>query len=156
RSMCYILSNRILFYQAVRVRNYLPELKIPSRTKTPDKALEYLRDRFEEAVERTGDYEPVFFPEDKEWSALIALSGENSLDAWEKFIAATDRFDFKEIPTDILGGIFQKLIGPEERHKFGQHYTDENIVDVINAFCIRRADANVLDPACGSGSFLVR
>jgi type I restriction-modification system DNA methylase subunit len=35
-------------------------------------------------------------------------------------------------------------------------YTDESIVDVINAFCIRKGDAIVLDPACGSGSFLVR
>ena len=67
-----------------------------------------------------------------------------------------DRFNFKEIPTDILGHTFQKLISPEERHKFGQHYTDEDIVDVINAFCIRKADAAVLDPACGSGTFLVR
>jgi hypothetical protein len=29
-------------------------------------------------------------------------------------------------------------------------------VDLINAVCIRAADAKVLDPACGSGSFLVR
>lgn len=27
---------------------------------------------------------------------------------------------------------------------------------MINAFCIRKADSVVLDPACGSGSFLVR
>src|SRR5207237_1551877 len=32
----------------------------------------------------------------------------------------------------------------------------ENIVDVINAFCIRKANNVTLDPACGSGSFLVR
>jgi hypothetical protein len=156
RSMVYVLSNRILFYQAVRLRNYLPELKFPSKAKTPQQALNYLRDRFQEAVDMTGDYEPVFFPEEKEWAALTALSGTNSIEAWDKFIKAIDRFNFKEIPTDILGHIFQKLISPEERHKFGQHYTDEDIVDVINAFCIRKAEANVLDPACGSGSFLVR
>ena len=156
RSMSYVLSNRILFYQAVRARNRLPELKLPRNADTPQKALDYLRACFEEAVERTGDYEPVFFPESKEESALMALSGTGSLEAWSKFISAVDKFNFKEIPTDILGGVFQKLISPEERHKFGQHYTDEDLVDVINAFCIRRADAAVLDPACGSGSFLVR
>jgi len=156
RSMVYVLSNRILFYQAVRLRNYLPELKFPKHANTPQKALDYLRDCFQEAVDMTGDYEPVFFPEEREWAALIALSGANSLEAWDKTIRAIDRFNFKEIPTDILGHVFQKLISPEERHKFGQHYTDEDIVDVINAFCIRKAEANVLDPACGSGSFLVR
>ncbi|MBI1955938.1 MAG: SAM-dependent DNA methyltransferase [Acidobacteria bacterium] len=156
RSMVYVLSNRILFYQAVRFRNGLPELKRPRSANTPPKALEYLRRRFQEAVDATGDYEPVFFPDSQQWSAEIALSGVNSLEAWDKFIRAVDRFNFKEIPTDILGHTFQKLIGPEERQKFGQYYTDENIVDVINAFCIHKAEANVFDPACGSGTFLVR
>ncbi|MGH7887363.1 MAG: HsdM family class I SAM-dependent methyltransferase, partial [Candidatus Binatia bacterium] len=57
---------------------------------------------------------------------------------------------------DIIGGIFQKLISPEERQKFGQFYTNEDIIDIINAFCIRRAGDFIIDPACGSGSFLVR
>lgn len=158
RSMAYVLSNRILFYQAVRSRPDcgLPELKFPRNAKTPEKAFEYLRKSFQRAVDVTGDYEPVFFPHAKEWAALTALSGANSIEAWDKFIGAVDRFNFKEIPTDILGHVFQKLISPEERHKFGQYYTDEDIVDVINAFCIRKAEAAVLDPACGSGTFLVR
>ena len=156
RSMVYVLSNRILFYQAVQSRSQLPKLKLPSTANSPKKALEHLRKSFQEAVHATGDYEPVFFPESQEWAAEVSLSGVNSLEAWGRFIQAVDRFHFKEIPTDILGHTFQKLIGPEERQKFGQYYTDENIVDVINAFCIRKAEAAVLDPACGSGTFLVR
>jgi hypothetical protein len=158
RSMAYVLSNRILFYQAVRSRPEcdLPELRFQRGVKTPEKASAYLRDRFVEAVEVTGDYEPVFFPHTKEWAATVALSGANSIEAWGKFIHAVDGFNFKEIPTDILGHFFQRLIDPDERHKFGQFYTDENIVDVINAFCIRKAEAVTLDPACGSGTFLVR
>ena len=85
------------------MRNYLPELKFPRNAKTPQQALDYLHERFQEAVDKTGDYEPVFFPEEKEWAALIALSGTNSIEAWDKFIKAIDRFNFKEIPTDILG-----------------------------------------------------
>jgi hypothetical protein len=157
RSMVYVLSNRILFYQAVRRRYKLPQLDFPSRAKNPEHALKFLRTRFEEAVFQTGDYEPVFFPDgEEEWAARTALSGVNSVDSWDRVVKAVELFSFDQIPTDVLGGIFQKLISPEERHKFGQHYTDENIVDVINAFCIRDADANVLDPACGSGGFLVR
>jgi hypothetical protein len=161
-SMVYVLSNRILFYQAVRIKtplqNFLPELAIPKGANTPKLALRYLKARFEDAVEATGDYEPVFFPDEDEgeWSATTALSGANSIEAWRKVIEAVERFQFKEIPTDVLGGVFQKLISPEERHKFGQHYTDENIVDVINAFCVRKPNDMVLDPACGSGGFLVR
>lgn len=158
-SMCYVLHNRILFYQAVKIRNNLPELEFPSRAlNNPQAALEHLQGCFREAVNKTGDYESIFFPEKSrdEWTTLNALSGENSLEAWSNIIKSVERFNFKEIPTDILGKTFQKLISPEERHRFGQHYTEETIVDVINAFCIRKGDAKVLDPSCGSGSFLVR
>ncbi len=64
--------------------------------------------------------------------------------------------DFRQVPSDVVGRIFQKLIGPEERHRYGQHFTGDDVVDLINGFCIRSADDSVLDPACGSGSFLVR
>lgn len=64
--------------------------------------------------------------------------------------------DFRQVPSDVLGRIFQRLIGPEERHRYGQHFTGDDVVDLINAFCIRGANATVIDPACGSGSFLVR
>ncbi|MCY2988553.1 MAG: N-6 DNA methylase [Planctomycetota bacterium] len=64
--------------------------------------------------------------------------------------------DFREVSTDVVGLIFQKLVSPETRHRFGQHFTGPDPVDLINSFCIRSANATVLDPACGSGSFLVR
>jgi hypothetical protein len=41
RSMCYVLSHRILFYQAVRARHRLDELKLPICASTPQKALDY-------------------------------------------------------------------------------------------------------------------
>src|SRR5262249_52592672 len=65
-------------------------------------------------------------------------------------------FDFKDVPSDIVGRIFQKLIGPEERHRYGQHFTGDDVVDLVNSFCVRDGADAVLDPACGSGSFLVR
>ncbi|HEY1343177.1 MAG TPA: N-6 DNA methylase [Bryobacteraceae bacterium] len=64
--------------------------------------------------------------------------------------------DFHEVPSDVVGRIFQKLIGPDERHRYGQHFTGDDAVDLINGFCIRAASDAILDPACGSGSFLVR
>lgn len=158
-SMCYVLHNRILFYNAVKTRNNLPELEFTGRAlQNPQVALDHLRDCFRAAVDKTGDYESIFFPEKTrdEWTTLVALSSENSLEAWNNIIKSVERFNFKEIPSDILGKTFQKLISPEERHRFGQHYTEETIVDLMNAFCIRKGDAKVFDPSCGSGSFLVR
>lgn len=64
--------------------------------------------------------------------------------------------DFRDVPGDVVGRIFQRLISPDERHRFGQHFTGDDPVDLINSFCIRDGATTVLDPACGSGSFLVR
>ena len=72
------------------------------------------------------------------------------------FLRGIESVDFREVSTDVVGLIFQKLVSPETRHRYGQHFTGPDPVDLINSFCIRSADAAVLDPACGSGSFLVR
>lgn len=40
--MAYVLSNRILFYLAIRARHSLPELKLPKAADTAQKALDYL------------------------------------------------------------------------------------------------------------------
>ena len=78
------------------------------------------------------------------------------MEAWRSVIHNLEPFNFKLIPTDILGGIFRRLIDPDERRRFGQVYTSEDLVDVVNAFCVRNAEANMLDPAGGSGSFVMR
>jgi methylase of polypeptide subunit release factors len=157
RSTVYILNNRILFYEAVRARHHeLRELKFPKSAKTAADAMAYLSRQFREAIRVTGDYDTVLMPDQHEWAAQVALAGGEALDAWQRVIDGIGRFNFHQVPADILGHTFQRLVSPEERHKFGQHYTDETIVDVINAFCIRDPWASVLDPACGSGSFLVR
>ena len=107
-------------------------------------------------MNETGDYETLFYPAENDWAGALIFAHETAADAWRSVLGELYQFNFKEIRTDILGGIFQRLIAPEERHKFGQHYTNEDLVDVVNAFCIRKAEDVVFDPACGSGSFLVR
>jgi len=156
-SMVYVLNNRILFYEAVRARHHeLHELRFPKSAKDPADAMSYLSRQFREAVRVTGDYETVLMPDQHEWAAQVTLSGVEAPHAWQRVIDGVERFDFQHISADILGHTFQRLVSPEERHKFGQHYTAETVVDLINAFCIREGRDTVLDPACGSGSFLVR
>jgi methylase of polypeptide subunit release factors len=57
---------------------------------------------------------------------------------------------------DQLGGAFQQRLGRRARHASGQYYTRPEVADLACAFAIRRSDAAVLDPACGSGAFLLR
>lgn len=86
----------------------------------------------------------------------MIFADADSVEAWRSVIRNLEPFNFKLIPADILGGIFRRLIDPAERRRSGQVYTSEDLVDVLNAFCIRSAEANLLDPAGGSGSFVVR
>jgi type I restriction-modification system DNA methylase subunit len=38
----------------------------------------------------------------------------------------------------------------------GQYFTPPQVIDLINAFCIRKGDEKVLDPSWGAGTFVVR
>ncbi|MBI4026670.1 MAG: SAM-dependent DNA methyltransferase [Verrucomicrobia bacterium] len=156
-SLCYVFSNRLIFYESVRVKfTNLKPLAIPSRVHGQEPLCQHFQRKFQDAVEVTGDYETLFYPLEKEWAAPHIFGHPMSAEAWRSVLENLKPFNFKLIPADILGGIFKRFISPEERRKFGQHYTNQDIVDVINALCIRKGSDAVLDPACGSGSFLVR
>lgn len=158
RTLCYVFANRLLFYESVRAKfRELAELRIP-RAGIETAMYAHFQRAFQEAVEVTGDYETIFYPYEaaEDWVGPLVFAHQEAAEAWGAVLQNLVRFDLRNIRTDILGDIFKRLIAPEERRRFGQFYTNEDLVDVINAFCIRRANDVVCDPACGSGSFLVR
>ena len=57
--------------------------------------------------------------------------------------------------TDILGIAFGEYIGSTAKSKNGQFFTPREIVDFIMALVRPRAYETVIDPACGSGGFLI-
>lgn len=151
---CFVLSNKLIFYEALRRRfPELKALKIPKTVDNIDRMEGELTKFFTRAQDVTKDYETIFWPD---YGAKLPLFPEGAIDAWRTFIEQLSLFNLKDLEYDVLGPIFERLIDPEERHKYGQHYTKPEIVDVINAFCIREPDATVMDPACGSGTFLIR
>jgi len=157
KTLAYVWANRLIFYKALRARfPELPRLELRRSVKKSHDALGALNRFFHEAVERSGDYEPLLMPDAKDWAAELVFQPPNALDAWRGMLRGVESVDFREVPSDVVGRIFQKLIGPDERHRYGQHFTGDDVVDLINAFCIRSPGDVVLDPACGSGSFLVR
>ena len=159
RTLCYIFSNRAIFYEAIRAKypDDLNQLRMPRRGRNEQRGIYgYFRDQFKRAVAETGDYEPIFYPQVNDWAGALIFASDMACQGWTGLFTNLAQYNFREIPYDVIGGIFQKLISPEERQKFGQFYTNEDIIDIINAFCIRRAGDTAIDPACGSGSFLVR
>ena len=131
RTLCYVFANRLLFYESVRRKfDELKELQVPKKASPADELYLHFQKTFQNAVDATGDYETLFYPAEKDWAGPLIFGHEHSLEAWRSVLENLRPFNFKEIRTDILGGIFKKLIAPEERHKFGQHYTNEDVVDI--------------------------
>lgn len=151
---CYVLANKIVFYKALRRRfKRMKALKVPSSVSTGVELQQALDDYFDQAMRASSDYETVF---KGDFGDTLPFMSDEAVNDWRSLSEQTDAFDFTQINYEVIGQIFEGLLSTTERHKFGQHYTRSEVVDLINAFCIRDAKATVLDPACGGGTFLVR
>lgn len=65
------------------------------------------------------------------------------------------RFRLEEVQTDVLKGLYESLIDPEQRHFLGEYYTPDWLAERICAQAIEHPlEQRVLDPACGSGTFV--
>lgn len=70
-------------------------------------------------------------------------------------------FDFARVDRDLLGDLYQELLPRDMRKKLGEFYTDDEVVDYIlhHTGFVEAAEQGaptLIDPACGSGTFLVR
>lgn len=63
-------------------------------------------------------------------------------------------YDFTDVEEDILKGVYQELIDIDTRHALGEYYTPDWLCERIVAELHLERNSQVLDPACGSGSFL--
>lgn len=69
-------------------------------------------------------------------------------------------FDFRYIPIELVSGIYDTFLNSKDRRSTGTYYTPHSLVDFILSETLPPEDTNpdmtILDPACGSGVFLVR
>jgi len=149
RQMVYRLLARIIFYEALTsAHKALPKLDLQGLG--GQNAMEKLREYFNAAG--VIDWQAVF---EKDLSDDVELASE-SIDIICKLIEELHQYNFSLLPHDVIGAVFEQLIPETERHALGQYFTRENLVDLINAFCVRTTDTIVLDPTCGTGTFLLR
>lgn len=155
---CYALVNKLVFYEALlkRYANHMHALSVPDHEDTGDGLRLHLEGLFGEAKDVTHDYESVFGEDHTAVGNRIPFYSDAAVAPWRELINQIHEFDFSKLDYEVIGAIFERLISPEERHKYGQYYTRVEVVDLINSFCIRRGDEKVMDPSCGGGTFLVR
>ncbi|HEV2202429.1 MAG TPA: N-6 DNA methylase [Bryobacteraceae bacterium] len=74
---------------------------------------------------------------------------------WERIIAQIETYDLSRLDQDVLKGVYQELVDPKDRHDLGEYYTPDWLCERIVAELLPKSGyVKVLDPACGSGSFL--
>lgn len=64
-------------------------------------------------------------------------------------------FDLKSLSLDVLAGAFETLIHPSVRGDKGQFFTPRNLVNTIVEILDPKPYESIIDPACGTGGFLV-
>ena len=102
-----------------------------------------------------------FLEEDFSLWLLNPQIENKSLVLFRMIMDALANYDFSEINEDIFREIYEDIVERKERHKTGEYYTPEWLVQLILndvfALCEREKGMvipKILDPACGSGTFL--
>jgi len=173
------LLDRIIFMRSCEDRGltYRPKLKeiFEERTETVGKnTMIFLKEEFK-------NYNIIFDSDlfsPKEWESDLAIDFK----VMREIIFETyNPYLFDVIPIEVLGNIYEQYLGytvrltdyqvkyelkPEVRKAGGVYYTPEYIVDYIVKNTVGKLiqelsdrkikKLRILDPACGSGSFLIR
>ncbi|MDW8069801.1 MAG: N-6 DNA methylase, partial [Anaerolineae bacterium] len=109
------------------------------------------------SMDLKGAYQEPFEEETFAW--VLEVNGQMD-QALQRLILRVNAYNFQELSEEVLGEIYQDFLPPEKRKRLGEFYTPSFIVDyILRETALAHPDdelPEVLDPACGSGSFLVR
>ena len=143
----YLELNKFLFYNVIR--HIYPERLKQLKIEEYEDVGERLSNFYDDVLEI--DYAPIY-----EKGILNEISLTNRAEVRIRTLLDTlEEFDFSKMESDFTGRIYEKLIPPDERKRLGQFYTPPGIVDLITRLTVKDGDEVILDPGCGSGSFLV-
>ena len=83
------------------------------------------------------------------------LQGDGGTTLVNRIAQQVARFRLAEAGTDVLKGLYESLIDPEQRHVLGEYYTPDWLAQRICETAVHDPlNERVVDPACGSGTFL--
>ncbi len=85
------------------------------------------------------------------------LKTNGSLDqTLQRLILRLNAYDFSELSEELLGSIYQQFLPKAKRKRLGEFYTPPSVVDWLLDRVDSHGATSLLDPSCGSGSFIVR
>lgn len=155
REGAYTLINRVLFLRICEDKGHIKAklsknaiAKWREMVEDPSKmlgmAFEEIGDSFE-GLYKSPLFDSINF-EDVEWN----------VDTIYFVLGKLGEHDFSKISKDILGKAYEQHISRKERKELGQFYTPDFVIDYILDQVGIAPDKTILDPACGSGGFLMK
>lgn len=80
-----------------------------------------------------------------------------SLTAIDKILKKLDGYNIQEIPIDVKGKAYETFLSSTFRGKgLGQFFTPRQVVDFMSNWVDITLKTKMLDPACGTGGFLIK
>lgn len=145
--LAYRLTGQVLFYYSFRRHQpSLPTLSLSAGQPVGPQLRTYW-DRV-----RSYDYEALFGESPLE-DVELSVAAENEI---RRLVDNLSHYDWDSVREDVLGSIFEQLLPETERILLGQYYTPAALADVVLSMTLRDHDRAILDPAVGSGTFLLR
>lgn len=141
----YNIIGKILFYLTLseNLSGELRPLKVSS-----DNVKHQLASYFNDA--KSIDYQAIFqpyFTDILDFSSIV----NNSL---YHLIQTLTSFDFKLLPSDVIGTILENLVPKDEKLKFGQYFTSSALAHLVAFPAVSKRTSLLLDPTAGTGTFL--
>ncbi len=142
----YNLIGKILFYLTLseNLSGSLEKLNLKSTKNVKQTLQKYFNSA--ERIDYQAVYQP-YFTDEVEYNMIVNKT------LIELFNAITE-FDFKVLPTNVIGSILENLVPKEEKQKFGQYFTPEILANLVSFPTIQTANDFVFDPTSGTGTFL--
>jgi hypothetical protein len=80
---------------------------------------------------------------------------EIGIDTARMLFSLLQNYNLRELSEDVLKSLYQELVDPETRHDLGEFYTPDWLAHrIVRKLLDEKPKAKMLDPACGSGTFL--
>ena len=118
-------------------------------------------------IKRLAENDPVDLLLGRDFRSKTGLQGvvESDFFAWPTEVGGLPllrtlarriaRFDWQKAPNDVAAILYETVIPPDERRQLGEYYTPGWLARaIVREVVTDPLDQYVLDPACGSGTFV--
>ncbi|HLV97067.1 MAG TPA: N-6 DNA methylase [Ktedonobacterales bacterium] len=101
--------------------------------------------------------QPLFKEVKQQYNTIFSGNEEITLSdrALAFMVSELARYEFTRTDVDAKGAAYQEIVGTNLRGDRGQYFTPKGVVKLAVAMLDPKEHERVLDPACGTGGFLV-